>query len=172
MSIAHKVIEEAKTMGLVTLYFACCFGIVLLLKQLFLAQYQIEFRGLSAALMGALIVGKVVVVLEKAPIGKWIGDRAVVVEMVARTIVYTLGAMVAMLVEHAFQARHEYGGFASALAEVFRHRDTNHVWASVICVSLSFLAYNTGAVVWRFLGKDELVRLFFKTKSVELGEHI
>ncbi len=170
MSLAHRVAEEFKTVGLVTLYFACCFGIVVLLKRLFLAQYQIEFRGLSAAIMGALIAGKVVVLLEKAPIGKWIGNRIVFVELVARTLFYSLGAMVALLLERTFAARHEYDGFFIAMVEVFRQRDINHVWASLICVGLSLLAFNTGAVVWRYLGKDTLVKLFFETKSGELEE--
>jgi len=170
MSVVHKVAEELKTVGLVTLYFAFCFGIVFLLKRLFLAEYQIEFRGLSVALMGALLAGKVVVVLEKAPVGKWIGDRAVVVEMVARTLLYTVGAMIAVLAEHAFAARHEYGGFLSALPRVFSHREINHVWATVICVSLSFLAFNTGSAVWRHLGKETLVKLFFETKTSEVGD--
>jgi len=172
MSVAHKVAREIKTVGLVTLYFACCFGIIVFLKRLFLAQYEIEFRGLSAAIMGALIAGKVVLVLEKAPIGKWIGDRVVLLELLARTLLYTIGAMFALLVEHTFSARHEYDGFFSAMVEVFRHRDINHVWASVTCASLSFLAFNTGAVVWRYLGKEKLMRLFFETKFAELGEKV
>ena len=42
------VTRELKEVGLVTLYFLFCFGIILTLKKLFLADYQIRFYAISA----------------------------------------------------------------------------------------------------------------------------
>ena len=42
------LIREVKQVGLVTLYFLVCFALVLTLKKLFLAQYAVEFYGVSA----------------------------------------------------------------------------------------------------------------------------
>jgi len=156
-----------KTVAWVTLYFACCFGLILFLKRLFLAHYQIAFHGLSAALVGALVVGKVVVLLEKAPIHRWIGNLPVVVDVGFRTAFYTLGAVAALFLEHAFGARHEYGGFSAAIVGVFQHRDASQVWATVLCVGLSFLAFITGSTIRWYVGDEQLSRLFFSTKLRE-----
>lgn len=43
MSLLTAVKHELEQVGLVTLYFLFCFAVVLTLKKLFLAEYQIEF---------------------------------------------------------------------------------------------------------------------------------
>jgi NAD(P)-dependent dehydrogenase (short-subunit alcohol dehydrogenase family) len=70
MSVWQRVTSEIKTIGLVTLYFAICFGVMIFLKRLVLAAHQIEFRGLSIAIVGALIVAKVVAVMEHVTLGR------------------------------------------------------------------------------------------------------
>ena len=65
MSLWPRVKHELKEVGLVTLYFFACFVIILTLKKLFLASYEIKFYALSGALVGALIAGKVAVLLDK-----------------------------------------------------------------------------------------------------------
>ena len=64
-----RIIHKVKLVGLVTLYFMACFALVLTLKKLFLAQYSLEFYGISAAVVGALVVGKVVVLLDHTRLG-------------------------------------------------------------------------------------------------------
>ena len=55
MSFIEKVKHELKEVGIVTLYFLVCFGILLLLKKLFLAEYKVEFNALSAAVIGVFL---------------------------------------------------------------------------------------------------------------------
>jgi hypothetical protein len=167
-SFLHKAIKEIKVVGLVTLLFAIYFGLMILLKRLILAQYEIEFRGLSAALLGALIVAKVVLVLEHVSLGRWLRARPVIVEVVLRTIFYSAGVALVLLLEKAFEARHEDGGFGAALRTIFSHRDIYHVWANVISVGFALLLFNAAAKVQDSLGNGGLPRLFFKTRLEEI----
>ncbi len=52
MNIAHFLADEFKQVGRVTFYFLSCFGLILVLKKLFLAQYDIELYALSTAVVG------------------------------------------------------------------------------------------------------------------------
>ena len=54
MSIRQKVAHEIKTVLLTTFYFAVCFGLLIALKRLMLAEYAIQFRGWSLALLPTL----------------------------------------------------------------------------------------------------------------------
>src|SRR6516164_9695850 len=90
MSYAKKVVKELRAVLVTTLYFAFCFGLLVLLKRLYLAEYQIEFRGLSLALVGALVAAKVVLVLEHVSLGQWIRAHPVMLEVVLRTLLYML----------------------------------------------------------------------------------
>jgi hypothetical protein len=111
------------------------------------------------ALIGALVLSKVVLVLEHVPLGEWIRRQPAWVDVALRTILYALGVLVVLLLEKGFEGRHEYGGVGPSLAAVFQHADVYHVWANAICLTGALLSYNLLAVVRRHLGGTGLVRL-------------
>jgi hypothetical protein len=168
MSLRHKIAEEIKRIGIVALYFAFCFGVMILCKRLILAQYEIEFRGVTFALVGALVVAKVVVLLEKVSLGQWVRNRPVAVDVILRTLLYTIGVWIVFLFEKAFESRHEHGGFGPSLMAVFQHRDIYHVWASTIGAFVALLGFNTFSVLKRRFGGHELKRFFFAMRLKEL----
>jgi hypothetical protein len=67
--------EEVRSIGLYTLFSGTWFAIFLLLKRLILANYEIRFPGRSAAFIGALILAKVVLLLEHLSLGRGIARR-------------------------------------------------------------------------------------------------
>ena len=154
--------REIEAVALTTLYFAVWLGVLVLIKRLILEQYSIEFRGLSLALLGALVIAKVVLILEHVPLGDWVRRHAALLEVLARTLLYTLGVLAVLLLEKAFESRHENGGFGVSLARVFEHRDIAHVWANTICVASALLLFNALSVVRRQLGGGRLVPLFLR----------
>jgi len=159
----QKVLREIKSVGLITIYFALCFAVMMLLKHLVLAQHEIPFRGLSMAIVGALVVAKVVAVLEKVPLGPWMRRQPAALDVATRTLLYTLGVFVVLLIEKSFESRHEAGGFGSALESVVENRDSARVWATTISVGGTLLAFNVVSILRRRLGKRGLSRLFFVT---------
>jgi hypothetical protein len=169
MSLRQKLTHELKAVALTTLFFALCFGVYILLKRLILAEYQVEFRGLSLALLGAFIMAKVVLVLDHVPLGSWVRHRPAVFEVVLRTVLYAAGALIALLLETAFEKRHEHGGFGQSVIVVFQNRDVNHVWANVICAACAVLVFNALSVVHHHLGGRRLFQLFFSPRPGEMG---
>ncbi|MBK1702708.1 hypothetical protein [Thiococcus pfennigii] len=109
MPIPEKLATELKTVGLAASYFGAWFGILALLKSLILEEYGIDPPSLAVALIGALIVAKVVLVMEHIPIGTWVGRYPVIVDVLLRTLLYSLGVTLVLLLEHAFDGRHGCG---------------------------------------------------------------
>ena len=167
MNLGRKIIEEIKRIGTVSLYFALCFGVMMLIKRLILAEYAIEFRGVTFALVGALVVAKVVVLLEHVSLGQWVRNQPVAVDGFLRTLLYTFGVALVLLLEKAFETRHEHGGFGPSLSAVFQHRDIHHVWASTIAVCMALLGFIIFSVLKRRFGGHELKRLFFAKTPAE-----
>ncbi len=147
-------------MAAVTTYFCCWLGVFLLIKHLLLAEYQIVFTDFTVALVGALILAKVVLVLEYVPLGTWVQARPAWVDVVLRTFLYVFGVFVVLVIEHAFEMRHESGGFTAALSGMFRHVDLYHVLLNTLCLTLALLSYNMLSVIRRRLGKGALLRMF------------
>jgi hypothetical protein len=161
MSLPQKVKHELKAIALTTLYFAAWLSVLVVLKRLVLADYQIEFRGFSVAIVGSLVIAKVVLVMEHVPLGLWFQKQPAVFDVVLRTALYGAGVAVALLLEKAFEARKEYGGFWRAAFGVFHHRDIRHVWANTICLVCGLLGFNVLSLMRRHFGDRELAGVFF-----------
>lgn len=158
MSVQDKVRHEIKAIAMVTLYFAVWLGVFMVLKILILEEYSIHIGGLSKVLVGSLILAKVVLILEHVPLGGWLRNRPVAVDVIVRTLLYAVGTLIVLLLEKGFESRHEQGGFTHALVSVFHNRNMPHIWANTICVTGALLFYNLLAALSGQLGKGELVR--------------
>jgi hypothetical protein len=169
MSFGQKLKNEIKAVALATFYFAAWIGVLVFLKKLILAEYRIEFNGLSLALVGALVLAKVVLVMEHVPLTGWTRTRPAWVEVILRTILYALGVLVVLLLEKAFEGRREHGGFGLSLIAVLQHAERIHVWANTICLAGALLGYNVLSVIRRHLGEGGLIRLFLSPMPEDSG---
>ena len=160
MAAHEKLKHELEELGLAGLYFFLWIGLLVAIKKFVLAEYQIEFAGLSAALIGALVLAKVVLILEHVPLGPLTRNRPAWVEVLVRTVLYAAGVVVVLLLEKGFEGRHEYGGFLESLRSLFQHADIDHVWANAICISGALLGYNALSVIRRHLGDGGLIAIF------------
>jgi hypothetical protein len=162
MSVLAKVTHELKEVGLVTVYFLCCFGIILTLKKLFLAEYQIEVYAISVVVISALVAAKVVVILDHTRLGtRFAADQPPGVAAMYKTLIYGAVAFFLIGAESVFHAYRESGAFGSAISEVWADRDRNVIFAKAICVALTFAGYHLFVATDRCLGKGELWRMIW-----------
>jgi hypothetical protein len=170
MKIMRKIFEEIKIVLGLSSYFAIVFILLMVMKKLYLDDYNIEFIGLSQALIGALILAKVVLLMELIKPAKWVRRQPPIVDVIFRTLLYTMGVAIVMVLEKSFEKRHEAGSFGDAIIYIVSHRDFYHVWATTIGVSGSLFAYNAFSILQHMLGKNGLMKLFFHT-SLDQVEH-
>jgi len=160
LAALQKLKQELIAVIALAAYFGLWLGILILIKYLLLAEYHIGFNKFSVALVGALVLAKVVLVLEHVSLGAWVQSRPAWLDVVLRTALYTFGVFILMSLEKAFEIRHEYDGFGTALMSGYQHADAYHVALNTLCVSASLLSYNLLSVVRRRLGKGELLKMF------------
>ena len=160
MSMKQKLKDELKAVGIAALYFGCWIAALLLIKSLVLAEYRIAFHHWSMAVIGALVLSKVVLVLEHVSLGAWVRSHPTWVDVVLRTALYAFGVAVVLILEKGWESRHEFGGFGPAVGQLFQQADVHHVWANTICLTGALLGYNLLSVVRRHLGKGGLIRIF------------
>lgn len=157
MSTKNKVLKELKSILLVSLYFLIWFGTFMIIKVLILKDYKIEFYGFSIVVIGALITAKAVLILELVPIR--LSNFPAIIAILLRTFLYLLGVTIILILERAFEARNEYGGFMNALKNLNKSVDFYHILVNVICVFGALFFYNLGSVINEKLGKGELWKI-------------
>jgi len=171
MNFKEKLNDEIKSIGITALYFGCWIAALLLLKSLVLAEYQIAFNGWSVVVVGALILSKVVLVLEHVSLGEWVRARPAWVDVVLRTAMFSAGVVAVLVLEKGFENRHEYGGFIPAVRQLFQQTDIHHIWANALCLSGALLGYNVLFVVRRNLGERGLLQMFLSPLPEETKDN-
>ena len=167
MSFKQKLKDEIKDIGIAVLYFGCWIGALLSLKSLILAEYKIAFQGWSVVVVGTLVLSKVVLVFKHVSLGAWLRSRPAWVDVVLRTVLYSIGVAIVLVIEKGLEVRHEYGGFGRALRQLLQQEDVHQLWTNTLCLSGALLGYNALAVVRRHLGNRGLIRLFLSPLSAE-----
>jgi hypothetical protein len=160
MPTAERVRHEVREIGLVTLYFLACFLFFLSMKALLLDEYHIETPVLSTAIIGALVVAKVVVLLDKTSLGERFASSRLLVHVLWRSLVYTAVAFVVTLAERLFDLYRRSGDLSTSLTELWAGEDVDHFLALNLTVGLSLLVYNVFAEIERHLGGGALRDLF------------
>ncbi|MDT4290348.1 hypothetical protein RO575_12320 [Methylomonas sp. MO1] len=163
MSLLIKLKHEAQEVGLVTLYFFFCFSVMLTLKKLLLADYQVDVQVVSLAAVSALIIAKVVVILDHTAAGNRFDTRQPLwVAALYKTLVYLGIAFMVFFLEKVFHAYRETGLLNQAVSEVWAHKDWNLMLMKLLCVGLTFLAYHVYAGLDQRLGEGTLRRGIFE----------
>ena len=160
MSVIERLKHELLAVGLYTAFFGLWFFALMLMKDLVLAEYQLRLPGVSAALVAALVLAKVVLVMERIPLGEWVRVRPAWIDVAARTFVYGLGVLAVLLAELAFEARHQAGGIVASLLGVLEHEDLPHVLVNTISTTGALMVFNSVSVVRRNLGQGAIWRMF------------
>jgi hypothetical protein len=159
MTLLTKVKHELKEVGLVTAYFLFCFGIVLTLKKLFLAEHQIEFYAVSVVVIGALVAAKVVLILDHTRLGtSFAAGQRPGLAALYKTLIYLIVTILLLGGEKVFHAYRESGALGSALVEAWEQRDRNVIFAKAICVGVAFAGYHLFVATDGRLGEGTLWR--------------
>lgn len=164
MSLLSKLKHEVKEIGLVTLYFFFCFGVMLTLKKLLLVDYQVEkVQVISTAVITALIIAKVVIILDHTPAGtRFDANQPLWLVVLYKTLVYLGVAFIVFSLEKLFHAYRETGLIKQAVWEAWEHRKQNIMLIKLLCIGLTFLGYHFYAGLDRRLGEGTLRRKIFE----------
>jgi len=80
-------------------------------------------------------------------------------EVLLRTFLYLIGVAIILILEQAFEGRHEFGGFLNALKNLSKSADVNHILVNIICVFGALFFYNLGSLIVVHMGKGEFWKM-------------
>jgi hypothetical protein len=153
-----------------TIFFFVGFNLILLTKRLILAEYLIQFTGFAIATVAALIVGKVVLVVDKLPFLRRFDNAPLAQPIIFKTVVYTFFVSIARLIEAFIHYVGEGGavGRGGFIEHQLGSFSWNQFTATQMWIFVLFLIYITANEFNRLLGDGELFKIFFTRHSSEL----
>jgi hypothetical protein len=170
MKAIHWLRKEIKDMVVLFLYFAFYFGVFIVFKKLILAHYHISFYGFGAAMVGALIAAKAVLVIESSPLSGPFRASKPYLKVLYDTFVFTALALIFLYLEKSLELLHKEGTFRLAFLTARKEDDFPDFCAVVGWGGLSFLGYSVFAAINRHLGSGKLLGFFFTLPQAGLQE--
>lgn len=164
--IAHEIVYDIVPK---VLFFFVAFGIIFLLFELFVAQYSIQYAAFTRAAIAALILGKVVPILDWVVSGWDFWRPRRIVWILARTLVYAFTVIALGTAERLFSAYRQQRSLALAFQEVWSTADGHHFLGLVLLLSLVVGAYLTAQEIDRALGQGGLRHLLLERPSAPGG---
>jgi hypothetical protein len=162
------LIKEFRELVPPTVFFAVGFNLILLTTKLLLADYRVHFANFMVATMGALIVGKSVLVANAMQFLRRFDKAPKILPVLFKTTVYWTVVFLVRFVEKLV----EYllaGGTLRAIPEyVATHFTWDRFAAIQIWIFVLFLIYTSIAELNGRLGHGELVKIFFTRHPSEM----
>jgi hypothetical protein len=153
-----------------TIYFFVGFNLILFTKRLFLAEYLIQFSGFLLATIGALVVGKTVLIADAMPFLRRFDQAPLAQPILFKTVVYSLLVSLVRLLEAFVHYLIEGGNVAHGgfLDELLGSFSWDHFIATQLWIFVLFLVYVTASEINGLLGDGELFKILFTRRSSAL----
>jgi hypothetical protein len=152
----------------VVVFFFVSFLLIFVLFKLFVSQYSIEFSAFTKAAVAALILGKVIPLLDWAESGRLDSYRPAFV-IAVKTIVYGLVVFVLGTGERIFEASRRVGTLRGGIDYVIAHANLDRSLGLVLLISLVIGAYLVLQRISRAMGEGVMLRLFFERPAAKTG---
>jgi hypothetical protein len=142
-------------------FFFIVFQLLAFTRALILKEYGIHVSTFFNATIAAMVVGKVVLFADLLPIMNRFPDKPIIYNIVWKTFVYMVAAILVRYVEHLIPLIREYKNLAIANSHLLDEAVWPYFWLVHIWLVVCFLMYCTIRELSRILGHEQLRSLFF-----------
>jgi hypothetical protein len=148
-----------------TIFFFISFHIVLLDRALMAREYGLKPTSMVAATVGALLVAKVVLIVDKLPIVNRFPEKPLIYNVVWKTIIYVAASLLLHYLEHLLPLWWHMGSFAAANAHLGKEIVWPHFWAVQLWLIVLIFVYCSLRELVRVIGRDRVAQVFFRAPA-------
>jgi hypothetical protein len=156
-----KIREEIEALLPPTLFFFVALHLVTLVRALMLEGTGLALGTSVSVTVAALILGKAVVIADLLPVINRYPDRPLIYNIVWKTVIYELIAMLVHYLERLVELWRATGGLMAGNEKLLAELVWPHFWAIHIFMTILILMYCTMREFVRVLGADKVRRMVF-----------
>lgn len=142
-------------------FFFIAFQVIAFTRALMLEQYGIRVSTFLAATIAALVVAKVVLIVDLLPFVNRFPEKPLIYNVAWKTLIYLVAALLVRYIEHLIPFVREYGGLAVANRQLLDEVVWPHFWAVQIWLLVLFFVYCALREIVRVLGRERVLSMFF-----------
>ena len=146
-----------------TIFFFVVFHIIVFTRALMEEQYGIAVSSSAAATIGALIVGKAILIADKLPIMNWFGQKRLIYNVAWRIVLYVLLVLLFQFIEELIPLISKDGGILMSSERLFEEIKWHKFWATLIIFVVFLAFYCLAKAVIDAFGRSELLNVFLSS---------
>lgn len=168
-SIKRFFVGLIREMAPPVLFFFIAFLLIGFMFKLFVERYEIEFSAFAKAAIAALIIGKVIALMDLAE-SRYAGDRSHrrIVVVAAKTCLYALVVIVLWIGEKVFEAYRGTRALGEAVSNLIANANFDRFMGLVLMISVVVFVYLAMQEIEQAMGEGAMYRLFFKRPAAGL----
>jgi hypothetical protein len=155
-----KAKEEFRHLLVAAVFFATGFCLIILAERLFVEGSRIESISLVRALVGGLVVAKVLLLVDLLPFVHAFPNKPLIHNIVWKSSLYVAASLgfryIEPLVKNLFKGMSLYASNSGAMHELMLPR----TWAVVILLAMLLVGFVTMQELSRVIGKEQLQFIF------------
>lgn len=152
-----------------TLYFFVAFNLISLTTDLLVHNYWFRLSSFLLASTTALVVGKVVLVVDRVRIIDKFRGGPLIRPILYKSVFYSAVVLVVRFLEKVLHVAWDAGGFGSAFRDALQDFSWHRFVAVHMWIFICFLIYVTATELNALVGQGQLYRLFFRHRSSDYG---
>ncbi len=152
------------------IFFFIAFVLILATKWMILSEYQISWTGFGTAFVGAILAGKVVLMVDKLPFVNRFPDRPLVYNTLWKSFLYFLAAFVVCYLDQLVHFLRKHDGLMEANRHLWSEVVWPHFWLLQMWLVVLFLIFCAMRELIRVIGKDKFIHMFFGGQSKLVNE--
>jgi hypothetical protein len=159
--VSEKIKEELLAMIPPTIFFLFTLGLVAVVRMLMTKGTGLPVSTPIQVAVGALVLGKSVLIADMLPIINRYPDKPLAYNVVWKTMIYVLAALVIHYLERLVDFWKEAGGFVAGNEKLLAEMVWPHFWAIQIMLVVLIFDYCVMHELARVIGVKKLQEMFF-----------
>lgn len=159
------VTDLVREMAAKVLFFFVAFMLIFLLFKLFVAQYSIEFSAFTTAAAAALVLGKLVSLLEWAQSRSTFATYRPIAVIAGKTLIYALVVILFRVGEQFLGFFRRERSMSAAFGSLIAGADAHRFLALLLLVTIVLGSYLTTQEIDRAIGRGKLFRILCEPRS-------
>lgn len=161
--LKHEIIEAVPP----AIFFFIAFQVIAFTHALTQGEVGVALATFVKATIAALVVAKVVLIVDLLPIINRYPDKPLIYNVVWKTFIYVSAALLVRLLEELIPVIGTAGGVAAAFERLLDEVVWHHFWAVQIWLITLFAFYCALREIGRIIGRTEILRMFFGHPAAE-----
>jgi hypothetical protein len=148
-----------------TIFFFVVFHILAFIRALMAKQYGITISAATTATIGALIVGKSILIVDALPLCDWFSQKRLIYNVGWRVFLYLIIVLLFQFLEELIPLISKYGAISTAREHLIEEIKWPRFWATHIILIVFIAFYNAATAVIGAIGRNKFLEIIFSPKS-------